>query len=110
MTRTQGGSMKRYQPDVIYTRVGGSPKHELHEHVSGDYVLHSDHEAALAAAVHAAEVATWAKAGAEHNAALAEAVKKEREACAQLVHAHSGALYDACHQAALAIRARSDKP
>ena len=42
--------MKRYQPDVIYTRVGGSPKHVLHEHVSGDYVLHADHEAALAEA------------------------------------------------------------
>ena len=39
--------MKRYQPDVIYTRVGGSPKHVLHEHVSGDYVLHADHEVAL---------------------------------------------------------------
>jgi len=41
--------MKRYQPDVIYTRIGGSPKHVLHEHVTGDYVLHSEAEAAIAA-------------------------------------------------------------
>ena len=46
----------------------------------------------------------------DHEAALAEAVKKEREACAQLVHSLSSQLYDECHQAALTLRARSDKP
>jgi hypothetical protein len=53
------------------------------ENCNGDYVLHSDHEAALA-----------------------EAVKKEREACAQVADRRVMQSY---FEIAAAIRARSDK-
>jgi predicted nucleic acid-binding Zn-ribbon protein len=72
----------------------------------------ADHEAALAEAVHAAEVATWAKAGAEHTAALAEAVKKEREACAQAAGPEDSYVdewFKAKADSVARIRARSDK-
>jgi hypothetical protein len=100
--------MKRYNIVPSWSRQS--------DDIAGEYVLHSDHEAALAAAVHAAEVATWAKAGAEHNVALAAAVKKEREACALLCEkdakywADKGCLMEAGEAMHLAntIRAKGD--
>ncbi len=91
--------MKRYTPTIAFVGVGQVDAH-MDETKHGKYVLYSDQEAA----VREAEIATWAKAGAEHNKAIREAVAKRDDEWATAIAKY--AAYSQCKAIADEMSAR----